>query len=51
MPKQHAFPSLTHAMKKKQTRRERFLQRVDQGEKRAAIWMRGMVRTRTAGRA
>ena len=29
MPKQPAFPSLTHAMKKKRTRRERFLSEMD----------------------
>lgn len=29
MPKQRAFPSLTHAMKKKQTRRERFLSEME----------------------
>jgi transposase, IS5 family len=29
MPKQRAFPSLAHAMKKKQTRRERFLSEMD----------------------
>jgi IS5 family transposase len=29
MPKQRAFPSLTHAMKKRQTRRERFLSEMD----------------------
>ena len=33
------------------TRTDAPLERVDQGEKRAAIWMRGMRRTRTAGRA
>ncbi len=29
MPKQRASPSLTHAMKKKQTRRERFLSEME----------------------
>jgi IS5 family transposase len=29
MPKQRAFPGLTHAMKKKVTRRERFLSKME----------------------